>query len=151
VSYIKYVLLVLRHKWFVLVAGIRIGKIPIYRLLIHDLSKFSPIELKAYHGRYFSSGWSQEEWDRAWLHHIHKNPHHWEHWVLKERPIPMPEQFVREMLADWLGAGREYAGSWEIQAWIDEKFHKMKFHPKSIEILEKIIRDQNITLPPLLK
>ncbi len=37
----KYFLLIIKHKWFVLLAGIKIG-CPLSRLLLHDMSKFLP-------------------------------------------------------------------------------------------------------------
>ena len=46
---------------------------------------------------------------RAWLHH-QRQPHHWQAWcVVGDRgaivPLPMPQRFVLEMVADWYGAG----------------------------------------------
>jgi hypothetical protein len=48
--------------------------------------------------------------DRAWLAHQHRNPHHWQHWLLREddgktKVLLMPVEYVDEMVADWLGAG----------------------------------------------
>jgi hypothetical protein len=48
--------------------------------------------------------------DRAWLLHQHRNPHHWQHWILREdsgtTKVLIPEGwYVDEMVADWIGAG----------------------------------------------
>ncbi len=54
-----------------------------------------------------------EAYDRAWLHHLHNNPHHWQYWVMPPEFNPdgdhdngclkMPEEYVLEMIADWMG------------------------------------------------
>lgn len=41
--HIQYLWYVIRHKFFVFQAGLRLG-VPLWQLLIHDLSKFSPAE-----------------------------------------------------------------------------------------------------------
>jgi hypothetical protein len=50
-----------------------------------DLSKFDDAEYEAY-DKYFHGPSKTAEvkaaFDVAWLHHIHMNPHHWQHWVL---------------------------------------------------------------------
>ena len=42
-AHLRYLGYVLRHKWFVLVAGLKVGA-PLWRLLIHDWSKFTAAE-----------------------------------------------------------------------------------------------------------
>jgi hypothetical protein len=164
-AHLRYLSYVLRHKWFVLLAGRKAGA-PLWRLLIHDWSKFTPAEWGAYVAYFYgpSAGdvayrWFQQTvayyrtsgagigdghfrqlledeqrrkeqittereaaFDRAWLHHQHANPHHWQHWVLREdsgavKLLPMPEHFLREMVADWMGAGRAITGRWEAGEW----------------------------------
>lgn len=140
-THLKYAVYLARHKWFVFLAGLK-TKAPLWRLLIHDWSKFLPCEWLPY-ARYFYgyqpdwndakiqcpaypySGTRQgvaESFDRAWLHHQHANPHHWQHWVLREdsgavKLLEMPEHFAREMVADWMGAGRAITGKWEAANW----------------------------------
>ena len=46
----------------------------------------------------------------AWLKHLHRNPHHWQHWQLlldsgKVVWLVPPAVVVDEMVADWIGAG----------------------------------------------
>lgn len=124
-AHLRYLRYVLRHKWFVLVAGLKVGA-PVWRLLIHDWSKFMPIEWSAYVGKFYGSSPSSAAvdlaFDRAWLHHQHANPHHWQHWVLREddgatKLLRIPESFLREMVADWMGAGRAITGRWEATDW----------------------------------
>jgi len=43
----------------------------------------------------------------------------------------MPEKYVREMLADWDGAGRAITGKSDPGAWYDRNGAKMILHPKT--------------------
>jgi len=46
-KHFQYLWYIIKHKWFVLIAGLRIGA-SIWRLLIHDMSKLLPSEWFAY-------------------------------------------------------------------------------------------------------
>lgn len=93
--------------------------------IVHDLSKFSPVEF-ASSARYFQGDKSPIEAEKAavgysaaWLHHKGHNPHHWEYWtdfseedgsVIVNR---IPYRYVVEMICDWIGAGMVYSkGNW---------------------------------------
>jgi hypothetical protein len=112
------------------------------------LSKFGPTEFITYRRRFIGKSYIQDDWSAAWLHHIHHNPHHWEHWLLKGKPLPMPDTYVREMVIDWLAAGRSYIGSWDIQNWIDENCYKWVMHPITIARLAAILSEVGLHLPP---
>lgn len=125
--YLRYVLL---HKLYVFAGGVavartcgtpgvyRLGWIRwLWRLLVHDLSKFRPSEWQPY-ARYFygpplegrAKHDLRAQFNRAWLQHQHRNPHHWQHWVLHNDDgttvALLPEAWVAdEMVADWIGAG----------------------------------------------
>lgn len=124
--YLKYVLL---HKFYVLRAGLAIWKVMgdaghdnliswTWRLLVHDYSKFSRAEWSPYVATFYIESSKdgaemrarQMAFNAAWLHHIHHNPHHWQHHILLEDSgktivlIP-PAVLVFEMVADWLAAG----------------------------------------------
>jgi hypothetical protein len=144
----RYLWYLLRHKWFVLIAGLR-TKAPLWRLLIHDWSKFLPDEYFPYAQRFYGAGKDvdamQAAFDRAWLAHQHRQPHHWQHWILKEdsggnKLLPMPEHFVREMVADWAGAGRAITRKWGVQAWYERNRSKIQLHPISRERVEELLR-----------
>lgn len=101
-TYFKYIV---RHKWFVFKAGYMIG-VPIWRLIVHDLSKLRPDEFFPYALYFYGDKpkdiveWScyyspivletaeavqrkrQSQFDKAWLHHQNRNDHHWQYWVL---------------------------------------------------------------------
>jgi hypothetical protein len=167
-SHLRYLSYVLRHKWFVLLAGLKTGA-PLWRLLIHDWSKFTPSEWGAYVAQFYgpklvptygdfrhypgalgpaaverAKAERQEAFDRAWLHHQHANPHHWQHWVLREdsgaiKTIEMPEHFVREMVADWAGAGRAITGKWEVGLWFGDNHQKMQLHARTKELVVTLL------------
>ncbi len=77
----------------------------------HDFSKGSFEEYHAYDHWFYGNNRSyaaKQSFDKAWLHHIHNNPHHWQHWVLmNDDPeegticLPMPSKYVIEMICDW--------------------------------------------------
>lgn len=118
--YLRYVLV---HKWHVLRAGLGLG-VPLWRLILHDWTKFLPCEFIPYRD-WFYSNWRQDNYqgesaapealktafDYAWNHHCHKNDHHWQFFILKYddpgmKILEMTDVARREMLADWIGAGR---------------------------------------------
>lgn len=164
-QYLKYLV---RHKWFVLVAGLKTGA-PLWRLLVHDWSKFLPSEWLPYaQFFYWPQGRKDQEsneafqkysicelaphghfvgdrFNTAWLLHQNRNPHHWQFWLLttdsgETAPRPMPDHFVREMVADWMGAGRAITGRWEVQEWYEKNRGKMSLHPETRAAVEALLR-----------
>ena len=191
--YLRYLL---RHKWFVFQAGRKTGA-PLWRLILHDWSKFTPAEWAPYARMFYGpfrvgfpveiNSWegvhgpariterrtskdgrfkvemadhSQSFWawdyeidglcdalnafDRAWLHHQHQNPHHWQHWVLRlddgeAYPLEMPEAFVREMVADWAGAGRAITGKWEVGSWYQRNAKTIELHPATRRLVLRLL------------
>jgi hypothetical protein len=82
--FVKYLWYILRHKYYVYQEA-RTLKVGFWQAIIHDWTKFSRVEFNAY-CNYFERqkkiGPYQIAFKRAWLHHIHRNPHHWQHYVL---------------------------------------------------------------------
>lgn len=81
-AYLKYVL---RHKWFVLVAGLRLG-VPLWMLILHDWDKFLPDEWFPYARCFYKPDGTKQydetqEFAHAWMLHQHRNKHHWQWWV----------------------------------------------------------------------
>ncbi len=216
----------LKHKWHVLCAGLKLN-VPLWRLIIHDWSKLTPIEWFAY-TRYFfgkrasdhnmhvpgqsqsicshvnkeevpgscvadepghwrcldcEARWREDEeviayletedaklcppppgapntadmineadrvaqqFDRAWLHHIHCNPHHWQHWVLSQddgevKCLEMPTHFAREMVADWIGAGiaQGKTDKTSVLVWYEKNKESIKLHNQTRELVESLIK-----------
>lgn len=141
----RYFWATIRHKWFVLLASFKTG-LPLWRALIHDLSKFGPSELLHYDRQFFGDKGDPAGFARAWLHHYHHNDHHWEHWIVEsihshadptrdgcivDNCLPMPKICVLEMVTDWTGASRAYTGSWDMDEWLDKSLVQMKLHPNT--------------------
>lgn len=146
---IKYALSTATHKWFVLLACRRAG-VPLWRGLIHDLSKFTPAELPHYNRHFFGDQGDPQGFAVALLHHYNHNPHHWEYWQMRsdrsdgasgavDGYLPMPEKYVREMVADWHGASRAYTGKWEISEWLISNLYTMRLHPVTASRLQKVL------------
>lgn len=112
----------------------------------HDNSKWGDQEYQAY-DNYFYGDKSYsvvKEFDYAWLHHIHNNPHHWQYWVLMEdegdiKPLEIPGEFVVEMVCDWLSFAIQKEDMREVFKWYDAHKSKMKLHPKTRRQVEKIL------------
>ncbi len=134
--WMKMIWTVLKHKWFILISGWRL-KVPMWKLLIHDLSKFSPAEFIPY-ARYHYGEPDLPAYARAWKHHYAHNSHHYEYWGGK----PMPEIAVREMVADWMAAGKVYNGRWPDLSnftWFRQNEHRIRMHPSSWQWLHIIL------------
>jgi len=148
-NYFKYIL---SHKWFVCIACIRLSGAPNFLLflaLIHDLSKFRPSEWIAYARTFYAPDGSKQydedlDFAIAWNHHQKRNKHHWQYYLLRwDRgetvSLPMPEIYIWEMVADWMGAGRAITGRWETKEWYDKNKDKMVLHIDTRNMVETIL------------
>ena len=132
------------HIAYVQEAGRKIGVFPSL-LEVHDQSKWCPLEFPGY-ARHFKGGGDPDGFATAWLHHIHYNPHHWQHWIFSDGYTPkgskveggvveMPGIYVLEMVADWMGASRVYTGSWDMVEWLSKNIFRIKVHSVTAECL----------------
>lgn len=142
-----------RHIEAVQYAGIDLG-VPMEQLNIHDKSKWSKIEFEGYAKNFYGGGEKYQyayEFSQAWLHHIHLNEHHWEHWIfpnsydmpnsqVEDNCLPMPDNFVLEMIADWQGASFSITGSWDIGDWLQKQLPKVRLHSQSKKFLIKTLK-----------
>ena len=105
--------------------------------LRHDLSKYSPTELKNSAANYTDGTRSPNEKERAekgyseaWMHHKGRNRHHFEYWTdydpvtKKMRPVPMPARYLKELLCDRLAASKIYQGDAYRQTYPLEYFQR---------------------------
>ena len=122
--------------------------------LMHDLSKYSPVEFFA-GVKYFQGSRSPNDAQRkdvgysaAWLHHKGRNRHHFEYWTdYGENGImgvEMPAKYVAEMFCDRLAASKVYRGDTYTDADPYDFFMRGKqklllMHPATSEVLEKIL------------
>ena len=139
----RYAAYVVRHKWFVFRAGLK-TRAPLWRLVIHDWSKLTRAEWTPYVRMFYTGRKDQDAFDAAWLRHQHRNPHHWQHWVLREDDgatvsLAMPESLIREMVADLMGAGRAITGRWEVRKWYEANASKMLLHHETRERVESLL------------
>ena len=115
----------------------------------HDASKSNPDEYEAYDAYFYGGNRSHaivEAFNRAWLLHIHRNPHHWQHWVLinddpgeGEVLLEMPYNYIIEMICDWWAFSWEKGNLSEIFSWYDDHQAYIKLHPKTRQIVEDIL------------
>lgn len=110
-----------KHKILVMEGCFKVG---LYKQgLLHDLSKYTPIEfmtgLKYYQGTRSPNAAEKEAigYSKAWLHHKGRNRHHFEYWIdygvnAKEGLIgnKMPFRYVVEMFLDRIAACKVYKG-----------------------------------------
>lgn len=132
------------HKYYFFRAGRYLG-ISWRLIILHDLSKLSPVEFVNY-ARWKYGVKSMQDWAWGWFHHLHRNRHHPEHWVLIWCGDPnsysdialtlteyvavwvMPARYVREMVADFMATSREVTGSYDIGDWLNEHGPKRLMH-----------------------
>ena len=142
--HLKYIISVLRHKWLVLQAAYRLGIT--WRGLWHDWSKFLPSEwmprvrsLRAYNLDLNKTAWSpdmvEDEMQLCWLKHYHRNPHHWQWWVIlldsgSQKAFPMSDNYRREMLADWIAVSQR-PDRLDIIPWYRQNKDKFILHPET--------------------
>lgn len=158
--HLRYLWYVLKHKWFVFYAGVRLGGIPLWRLVIHDWTKFTPAEwfpyVEYFYGAnpiqrdktgYYHAGLVGGSFDAAWNHHQKHNPHHWQYWILlmdndepRVKTLPMPRAYAREMVADWIGAGRAQ-GKPDCEAWYLVNKDKITLSDDTRHCVEQFINE----------
>jgi hypothetical protein len=153
----KYFLLILKHKWFVFIVGRKIG-VSLWRLLKHDWTKFLVSELPHYNRQFFGGADDPLGFVTCWTRHQNRNDHHWEYWIPRTgcnrctppykdmEPIPMAEQAVKEMVADWIGAGRAYEGKWpdlKNWEWYKRNYDKIIVHSITRDLINRIISNYN--------
>ena len=112
----------------------------------HDVSKWEDEEYFAYCEYFYGEKTPEvkDEFDRAWLHHQHRNPHHWQHWLLKQddgtnKAIEMPYLDVIEMVCDHWSFSWMKDDLYEIFSWYDENKPKMILHPNTKSLYESIL------------
>lgn len=115
----------------------------------HDASKSDPDEYEAYDAYFYGGNRSYEvvqNFRYAWLRHIHRNQHHWQHWILcnddpeeGEIAMDMPYNYILEMICDWLSFSMANGNLGEIIGWYDEHKDYMKLSDKTRRAVEDIL------------
>lgn len=142
------------HRHLVMRGCFQVG---LYRQgMLHDLSKYSPVEFlvgcKYYQGDRSPNNAEREATglSLAWLHHKGRNKHHLEYWIdygldngHRMCGMRMPDNYVVEMLIDRISASKNY----QKEAYTDrsalEYYRRGKdsllLHPQSAQLLEKLL------------
>lgn len=117
--------------------------------MAHDESKTQPDEYDAYDAYFYGRNRSfavTQAFNKAWLLHIHRNPHHWQHWILiNDEPnegeilIEMPYNYILEMICDWWAFSWAKGDLTEIFKWYDEHKDYIKLNKKSHATVEHIL------------
>lgn len=115
----------------------------------HDYSKNDPEEYEAYDAYFYGNNRSYsvvQAFKIAWLLHIHRNPHHWQYWVLinddpeeGEIVLEMPYNYIIEMICDWWSFSFNKGDLSEIFSWYDQHSKYIKFAPKTRKTVEDIL------------
>ena len=115
----------------------------------HDASKTDPEEYDAYDAYFYGNNRSYsvvQNFNKAWLRHIHNNPHHWQHWILiNDEPkegmvvIDMPYIYVVEMICDWWSFSWTKGDLNEIFGWYEDRKDYMKLSANTRRSVEYIL------------
>jgi hypothetical protein len=164
-KYFKYLNYLLKHKWYVTIECFSIGLY--WRGLIHDLSKFLPSEFIPYANYFYGEGHDISRgrnstgyykptetgdlrFEFAWLLHQKRNKHHWQYWVIPKeagfKVYEIPLIYRREMLCDWIGAGKAQGKFspkndylFETRNWWTTNKDKMTFAPDTLKYFELLL------------
>jgi len=130
------------------------------QMKFHDQSKGNIDEYDPYDRYFYGEGKSvaevREGFNKAFLMHIHRNPHHWQYWVLihddketgdpKMDPVNMPDNYILEMICDWWSfSWKKYNESEDIEDlkeifdWYDEHKNEIVMSDETRKKVEKIL------------
>ncbi len=123
--------------------------------LLHDLSKYSPVEFWAgvrYFQGYRSPIDAEKEakgYSEGWLHHKGHNKHHWEYWIDRNKQcqglfcVEIPKRYVAEMVCDRIAACQTYQKEKYTNASPIEYFlqgsDKQFMHPHTAALLQQYL------------
>lgn len=162
-KYFKYTRYLLKHIHYVRVECFKQGLY--FQGIVHDWHKWLPEEFIPYanffyskdkqpvrkEGYYKPTDTGDKKFDFAWLLHQKRGKHHWQWWVIPEEEsgvkiFPMKERYWKEMICDWVGAGKAQGFSSpkndkykETRTWYNKNKNKMQLHPETRIKVEKFI------------
>lgn len=153
-KWLSHLATISRHKWLVMQHCFQVGLY--WQGLVHDLSKYSPVEFLV-GVKYFQGNRSPNEIERlekgyssAWLHHKGRNKHHLDYWIdyglgeeHKMVGMEMPVRYVVEMFCDRVAASKIYRKEEYRDKDPYEYYEKSKdyylIHPNTKALLEKML------------
>ena len=120
-----------------------------HTITLHDSSKYSAEEYDAYDNYFYGdveADYVLHRFNKAWLHHIHNNKHHWQHWILiNDDPelgnvaLRMDRKYVVEMICDWWAFSWKNGNLHEIFEWYDSNKDHMILHEETRKLVEDIL------------
>jgi hypothetical protein len=144
---------IFKHKYYVAKYCFQLG---LYKQgIMHDLSKFSLIELKGAYNYWHnekSSLANEREingYSKTFLHHRGRNPHHYEYWIyaLDNGGIAakIPLKYVLELICDYLSACKTYGGDPRLEYdWWIQNSARFKMHEDTKRYITKVLRRYKI-------
>jgi len=153
-NYWNHLKLISKHKYLVMKYCFKSG---LYlQGILHDLSKFTPLEFLTSCKYYSNGSKSPNEAEKekigyslVWLNHRGRNRHHEEFWIdFNENgeavPIKIPEKYVFEMVIDWIAAGKVYMKDKWTQSSPLEYYFNVKnniiLHDETFSLFEHILK-----------
>lgn len=117
------------------------------QMINHDLSKYTVAEFDAYCNYFYGEEKTEvikNNFDLAWLHHQHNNPHHHQYWLLKQddgqfKALKMPLNYIIEMVCDWWAFSIKKGDLQEIQNWYLNNKDKMILENETRQTVETIL------------
>lgn len=117
----------------------------------HDESKTEPEEYFPYDDYFYlkknnRSSFVVDRFNKAFLIHMHRNPHHWQYWVLTddskgdgEKVIEMPLSYIFEMICDWWSFSWRANDLTTIFKWWDDHKDWIRFHKRTRRTVDYIL------------
>ena len=116
---------------------------------VHDDSKSNQDEYEAYDTYFYGNNRSYsvvQNFKVAWLNHIHRNPHHWQYWILVnddpnegEILLEIPYHYIIEMICDWWAFSWKKRNLHEIFDWYNQHKDYMKLNSNTRNTVEDIL------------
>lgn len=125
----------------------------------HDTSKNYSEEYNAYDRYFYGNNRSYQvvqDFNYAWLYHIHSNPHHWQYWILNnddpeegEIIMDMPYNYILEMICDWWAFSWSKGNLREVYDWYQKRYYYIKLSDRTRETVDDILRKIQLKLTEL--
>lgn len=110
------------------------------RVVLHDMSKYSPQEFEAYRSRFFpreGEKYDEDAFNKAWEHHYNNNPHHYNSCNTEYMGLVD----ILEMILDWEAMGLKF-GNTAKEFYQREAKEKLKRFKVDTELIEEILEAQ---------
>ena len=113
----------------------------------HDKSKYSAEEYEPYAEYFYGDNPKEEDFNKAWHHHIINNPHHWNYWCFVDSIdntneiicVDMPVEYIVEMIADWWSFSWKIGDLYKIFDWYESRKDGIVVSLKTRKYIELIL------------